>query len=93
MNEYGYFTHEDGLYQERVRHIQLGYASYTGLLALYEITSLLREKDDLHVRVVVTSSPAPSYQITRKLFERLHGFYTIRTLPCPIFTPFLLLTV
>ena len=41
MNEYGYFTHEDGSYQERVRHIQLAYASYAALLALFEITSLL----------------------------------------------------
>jgi len=41
MNEYGYFTHEDGSYQERVHHIQLAYASYAALLALFEITSLL----------------------------------------------------
>ena len=41
MNEYGLFSHEDGSYQERVRHIQLAYASYAAVLALFEITSLL----------------------------------------------------
>jgi hypothetical protein len=41
MNEYGFFTHEAGSYQERVHHIQLAYASYAALLALFEITSLL----------------------------------------------------
>jgi hypothetical protein len=41
MNEYGFFTHEAGSYQERVHHIQLAYASYAALLAFFEITSLL----------------------------------------------------
>jgi hypothetical protein len=41
MTEYGFVTYEDGLYQERVHHIQLAYASYAALLALFEITSLL----------------------------------------------------
>jgi hypothetical protein len=41
MNEYGFPTYEDGSYQERVHRIQLVYASYAALLALFEITSLL----------------------------------------------------
>ena len=41
MNEYGFFTHQAGSYQERVHHIQLAYASYAALLALFESTSLL----------------------------------------------------
>ena len=34
MNEYGFFTHEDGSYQERVHPIQRAYASYAALLAI-----------------------------------------------------------
>jgi predicted Na+-dependent transporter len=41
MNEYGFSTYEDGSYQDRVHHVQLVYASYAALLALFEITSLL----------------------------------------------------
>ena len=41
MNEYGFFTHEASSYEEGVHHIQLAYASYAALLALFEITSLL----------------------------------------------------
>lgn len=41
MNEYVLFTHEDGSYVEGVHHIQLAYASYEALLALFKITRLL----------------------------------------------------
>ena len=40
-NEYGSFTHEDSSYEEGVHQIQLAYAAYAGLLASFEITSLL----------------------------------------------------
>ena len=41
MNEYDFFTCEVGSYEEGVHHIQLAYAAYAGLLASFEITSLL----------------------------------------------------
>ena len=41
MNEYDARPHEYGLYEERVRHIQLAYASYAALLAVLEGASLL----------------------------------------------------
>ena len=41
MNEYGVVTHEGGLYEERVHHVQLAYAPYAALLAAFGVTSLL----------------------------------------------------
>jgi hypothetical protein len=87
MNEYGFFTHEAVSYQERVHHVQLAYASYAALLALFEIASLLGEKDDLHVRVVQSGTVVSNHKkIVREALRFLHHilpsvayFYTVFT--------------
>jgi hypothetical protein len=83
-NEYCFVRPEDGWSGKGVCHVQLAYALYAVLLAAFEITSLLGVEDcDLRGRLVVTASPAPSYQIRTQIIPEaprfLHRFYFLRS--------------